>query len=143
MPHHNHRQETGPRIEPGTFGLADECSTTELTLLQMLGADSPNVSGPMRPPSVFISSPGGGGWDQVATYRSRLIDNKTWCPPPSNHHTTWRLHPLAFPLFSPSTSPLAGLHDTCFLHSLSPRSRVFSRGARSSRYPTCSIDRSW
>ena len=25
--------ETGPGIEPGTFGLADECSTTELTLL--------------------------------------------------------------------------------------------------------------
>ena len=24
---------TGPGIEPGTFGLADECSTTELTLL--------------------------------------------------------------------------------------------------------------
>ena len=25
--------ETGPGIEPGTFGSADECSTTELTLL--------------------------------------------------------------------------------------------------------------
>ena len=24
---------TGPGIEPGTFGLVDECSTTELTLL--------------------------------------------------------------------------------------------------------------
>ena len=24
---------TGTRIEPGTFGLVDECSTTELTLL--------------------------------------------------------------------------------------------------------------
>ena len=28
-----HRYETGPGIEPWTFGLADECSTTELTLL--------------------------------------------------------------------------------------------------------------
>ena len=27
------RYENGPGIEPGTFGLADECSTTELTLL--------------------------------------------------------------------------------------------------------------
>ena len=33
--HHNPcpRYETGPGIKPGTFGLADECSTTELTLL--------------------------------------------------------------------------------------------------------------
>ena len=40
MPHHNQRPwyETGPRIEPGTFGLADECSTTELTLLLFCGA---------------------------------------------------------------------------------------------------------
>ena len=30
--------ETGPGIKPGTFGLADECSTTELTLL--LGSQS-------------------------------------------------------------------------------------------------------
>ena len=30
---HDLHYETGPRIEPGTFGLADECSTTELTLL--------------------------------------------------------------------------------------------------------------
>ena len=27
------RYETGPEIELGTFGLADECSTTELNLL--------------------------------------------------------------------------------------------------------------
>ena len=35
MPHHNPRPqyETGSGIEPGTFGLADECSTTELILL--------------------------------------------------------------------------------------------------------------
>ena len=35
MPHHNPSPlyETGPGIEPATFGLADECSTTELTLL--------------------------------------------------------------------------------------------------------------
>ena len=35
MPHHNPcpRYETGPGIKPGTFGLADECSTIELTLL--------------------------------------------------------------------------------------------------------------
>ena len=35
MPHHNPRPlyETRPGIEPGTFGLGDECSTTELTLL--------------------------------------------------------------------------------------------------------------
>ena len=35
MTHHNSRPwyETRPRIELGTFGLADECSTTELTLL--------------------------------------------------------------------------------------------------------------
>ena len=29
----NHRYQTGPGIEPETFGLADEGSTTELTLL--------------------------------------------------------------------------------------------------------------
>ena len=35
MPHHNPwpRYTTGPGIEPGTFGPAGECSTTELTLL--------------------------------------------------------------------------------------------------------------
>ena len=27
------RYETGPRMEPGTSGLAGKCSTTELTLL--------------------------------------------------------------------------------------------------------------
>ena len=27
------RYETGPSFEPGTFGLVDECSTTELTVL--------------------------------------------------------------------------------------------------------------
>ena len=31
--------DPGPGIEPGTFGLADECSTTELTLLLMLHVD--------------------------------------------------------------------------------------------------------
>ena len=30
---HDPRYEIGPGIEPGTFGLAHECSTTELTLL--------------------------------------------------------------------------------------------------------------
>ena len=30
---HRGQNETGPGIEPGTFGLAEECSTTELTLL--------------------------------------------------------------------------------------------------------------
>ena len=35
MPHHNPRPqyETGPGIEPGTFRLANECSTTDQTLL--------------------------------------------------------------------------------------------------------------
>ena len=35
MPYHNPgaRYKTGPGIEPGTFGVVDECSTTELTHL--------------------------------------------------------------------------------------------------------------
>ena len=42
MPHHNPWPwyETGPGIEPGTFGLADECSTTELTLLLKIYLDA-------------------------------------------------------------------------------------------------------
>ena len=45
MPHHNPRPqyETGPGIEPGTFGLADECSTTELTLLLHWSNSPPEV----------------------------------------------------------------------------------------------------
>ena len=38
MPHHNPRPlyETGPGFEPGTSGLADECSTTELNPFQRI-----------------------------------------------------------------------------------------------------------
>ena len=40
MPHHNPwpQYETGLGTKPGTFGLADECSTTELTLLPRLSS---------------------------------------------------------------------------------------------------------
>ena len=43
------RYETGAGIQPGTFGLADECSTTELTLL-LLGTKRAKLNEDVREP---------------------------------------------------------------------------------------------
>ena len=67
---HDTGMRLGPGIEPGTFGLADECSTTELTLL-LTGEGGGEGGG----------GGGGGGGGRELAFIVKLIAQAIQVPP--------------------------------------------------------------